>query len=74
MLRIIKNIEGFYLKDELWGGALDTLLMVLEHEKFHELIYLLEQLYPEPVDIVVINDLLWFNSDYICEQLQMRSR
>ena len=30
---------------------------------------LLEELYPEPIDITTINDLLWFESDFIYEQI-----
>ena len=37
----------------------------------HELMYLLEKLYPEPTDITTINDLLWFESDFIYEQLDI---
>ena len=33
--------------------------------------YLLEELYPQPVEITEINDLLWFEQDYIDEQLNI---
>jgi len=72
MLSIIKEVSEFELKSELWSGALDTLDTIMENDKLQELMYLLEELYPEPVDITTINDLLWFDDDFIFEELEMR--
>jgi len=69
MLSVIKNINDFSLKNELWCGALDTLKVIIENNKFQDLMCLLEEMYPEPVEITTINDLLWFDDDYIYEQL-----
>ena len=69
MLTITKDILSFELEDELWLGALDTLDIVVKNQKFPELLQLLEELYPEPVDITTINDLLWFEDEFIFEQL-----
>jgi len=71
MLSIVKELNAFELKNELWSGALDTLAAITEHDKLQDLIYLLEELYPEPVDITTINDLLWFEDDFLFEQLGM---
>jgi len=71
MLSIIKDISEFELKDELWSGAVDTLETITENDKLQDLMYLLEERYPEPVDISIINDLLWFEDDYIFEQLKI---
>ena len=32
---------------------------------------LLEDMYPEPVEITTVNDLLWFEEDFIHEQLDI---
>lgn len=69
MLSIIKYIYDFELKDELWSGALDTLRIIIENDKLPELMNLLGELYPEPVEITTINDLLWFEDGFIYEQL-----
>jgi len=69
MLSVIRDINYWELKDELWSGALDTIDTIAENDKLQELICLLEELYPEPVDITTINDLLWFDDDFIYEQL-----
>ena len=71
MLSIVKDISAFELKDELWSGALDTLRTIAENDKLHDLMRLLEEEYPEPVDITAINDFLWFDDDFIFEQLGM---
>jgi hypothetical protein len=72
MLSIVKGISSFELKDELWSGALDTLKTITENDKLQDLMSLLEELYPEPVEITTINDLLWFEDDYIFKQLDMK--
>ena len=71
MLRIVKEINSFELKDELWSGALDTLNTVIQNDKLQDLMDLLEEMYPEPVSITTINDLLWFDDEFLFEQLDM---
>ena len=71
MLSIIKEVNNWYLEDELWSGAVETMKVIIENDKSQELMYLLEELYPEPVDITTINDLLWFDTDFIYEQLDI---
>ena len=71
MLRIVKEINDWELKDELWSGALETLETIDENDKMQDLMGLLEDIYPEPVDITTVNDLLWFEDDFIFEQLNI---
>ena len=71
MLSIVKEINRWELKDELWSGGLDTLKAIIENDRLQDLMCLLEELYPEPVDITTINDLLWFDDDFVFEQLGM---
>jgi len=33
---------------------------------------LLEEIYPEPVDITTVNDLLWFEDDFLFEHLNIK--
>jgi len=69
VLSIIKYIYDFELKDELWSGALDILKVIMENDKLSDLMNLLQELYPEPVEITTINDLLWFEDNFIYERL-----
>ena len=73
MINIIKNVNEFYLKEELWSGALSTMKVIIKNNKSQELMCLLEELYPEPVKITTINDLLWFDTEFIYEQLNIEA-
>ena len=66
----IKKLCNFYdLKNELWSGALDTMNTIIENQKTDELMRLLEEIFYEPTEIIKINDFMWFDRDYIYEQL-----
>jgi len=69
MLSIVKEIDAFDLRAVLWGGALDRLEIIIEKDKLQELMGLLEDMYPEPVGITTVNDLLWFADDFVFEHL-----
>ena len=71
MLSIVKEISGYELKDELWSGALETLEIIIQEDKLQEFMDLLEDLYPEPVSITTINDLLWFEEMFLFAQLDI---
>jgi len=69
MLSIVKEISEYELRDELWSEALCTLDTIIENDRLQDLMNLLEEIYPEPVSITTINDLLWFDDDFLLEQL-----
>lgn len=59
------GIEGY----NPWSGAVDTWNKIQEVNKVDELEYLLEELYPEGITDTQLNDILWFESDFIFENL-----
>lgn len=68
----IKQDYDFYdLKDEVWQGAVDTLDRIEKEEKQDELMEFLESYFVDIPTITEVNDLLWFESDYIFESLGM---
>lgn len=68
----IKKDYGFYdLKDEVWQGAVDTLDRIEKEEKQDELMEFLESYFVDIPTMTEVNDLLWFESDYIFESLGM---
>ena len=69
MISLIDEVAYYDLRDWLWSEAINTFDVIAENDKVQELMCLLEELFPEPVDITTINDLLWFESDWIYEQL-----
>lgn len=52
-----------------WSGAVDTWNTIEENGLLEELDNLLEDLYPDGLSETELNDLLWFDSDWIFEQL-----
>ena len=70
-MTMTKEIYGWAIKDELWCGALDTFEVIAENSKVDELIELLEELYPEGADDTTINDLMWFEPEFIYEHLSI---
>lgn len=66
-MRIYKelNLETF----EAWSGAVDTLEKIKEAGKCEELEFLLEDIYPDGMDETQLNDLLWFDDEWVLETL-----
>lgn len=52
-----------------WDGAVDTYNTIEEHDKLEELEQLIDELYPDGISFTGLNDLLWFNSEFVFEQL-----
>lgn len=59
------------LKENSWSGAIATLETIEEHGKEDELMNWLDCEYDEnnPIDETELNDLLWFEDEYIFEEL-----
>ena len=54
---------------EPWNGAIDTYNTIYNADKLNDLELLLEELYPDGIDETQLNDLLWFESDWLYESL-----
>lgn len=54
-----------------WSGAVDIYNTIEEHDKLEELKWLINELYPNGISFTELNDLLWFDSDFILEQLSI---
>lgn len=54
---------------DAWSGAKDTKDTILSHNKGEEFDNLIEELYPEGLSETQLNDILWFESDWLFEQL-----
>jgi len=71
MLEIKRECTFDVLRDVVWSGAVETVKTIIEAEKTDELMELLEDIFYEPTDIMIINDFLWFDRDYIYETLEI---
>ena len=52
-----------------WSGAKDTLNKLIELDKCNELEFILEDLYPNGMTETQLNDILWFDDEWIFETL-----
>ena len=61
--------ENMRLVDfDAWSGAEDTKETILNANKAEEFDSLIEELYPDGLSETNLNDLLWFESDWIFKQ------
>ena len=56
-----------------WSGAVDTYEIIEASGKLDALEDLLEELYPDGIEEVQINDILWFDSDWVFESLGIKT-
>lgn len=54
---------------EAWSGAIYTKDKIIEEGKEDEFEALIEELYPDGIDETGLNDLLWFEDNWIYETL-----
>lgn len=71
-MEIKQDVNVWDLKDMLWSGGKDTLEEIFDLDKEDELMEFLESMYAdreETPDITEINDLLWFDRNYVLESI-----
>lgn len=56
---------------QTWSGATDTKRIILNADKGEDFDYLIEELYPEGLSETQLNDILWFEPEWIFEQLDI---
>lgn len=62
--------ENLQLSDfNAWSGAVETKETILHNNKGDDFDRLIEELYPDGLSDTQLNDVLWFESDWIFEQL-----
>lgn len=54
---------------ETWSGAKDTKKTIIENDKEEEFDSLIDELYPDGLTDTQLNDILWFEEDWIFEML-----
>ncbi len=54
---------------DAWSGAVDTKETIIDAGKEKEFDSLIEELYPDGLTDTQLNDLLWFEEDWIFEML-----
>lgn len=59
------SLENF----EAWSGAVDTKNGIIEAGKVDEFDQLIDELYPDGLSETHLNDLLWFETDWLYQTL-----
>lgn len=70
-MEIKKEISFEDLKDVCWMGAIDTLEKIEEEGKEEKLMQLLDSIFEKIPTETEVNDFLWFEDDFIFEQLDI---
>ena len=65
MLKLISTLDTY----QPWSGAVDTYETIVNNDLLDDLEYLLEDIYPDGIDETKLNDILWFDSDWVFESL-----
>ena len=61
------SLENF----EAWAGSVDTKEKIIEAGKAEEFEALIDELYPDGIDATQLNDILWFDAEWLYENLGM---
>ena len=69
-MRVINDFCSI-LNFEAWSGAKETRMRIIYADKVDEFDALIEELYPEGITETQLNDILWFESDWVCETLNI---
>ena len=54
---------------DAWSGAIETKNRIIEEGKENDFNNLIEELYPDGLTETQLNDILWFEEDWIFEML-----
>lgn len=71
-MEIKKDYSFNDLKENSWSGAINTLTTIEENGKEEELMALLEYTFEDVPTETEINDFLWFDDDFIFEELGIK--
>ena len=61
-----KSLASF----DFWSGAKDNAAM-LTIEELEQLDFLLEDCYPDGISATAVNDIMWFDFEWVCEMLDL---
>ena len=69
-VKIMKVYQEISIRDfKAWSGAVATKDLIIEHDKEDEFDALIEELYPDGIDETQLNDILWFDDEWVLESL-----
>lgn len=66
-MKIYKEIDPS--DHEAWSGAKETLQTIIDNDKEQAFNQLMEELHPDGMSETELNDILWFESEWLYDQL-----
>jgi hypothetical protein len=74
MLKVTQEYDFDALYNNSWGQAIKVLLEIDKEDKSEELMYFLEDIYPDGVDEVELNDLIAYDWEWLYKNIGMPSK
>ena len=68
MLKIYVTLDDY----RPWSGAVETFNTIEDNNKLDDFELLIKDCYPEGISQTSLNDILWFNGDWVLEQLGLK--
>lgn len=73
MLKVIEEADFDTLYNNSWGQAVSVLNEIDEADNSEELMDFLEDIYPDGVDAIELNDLLAYDWEWVYSQIGMET-
>jgi hypothetical protein len=69
---IITNNTQTLLTFDAWNGAVETKETIIENRKSQQFDQLIEDIFPDGLTDTELNDILWFETDWVYKELRIR--
>ncbi len=69
IMKVFDEMDWYDIYRTAWSGARDTVERIEDEDKGDEFVSLIEELYPDGIGRTELNDIMWFDSDWIFETL-----
>ena len=56
---------------DAWAGAIHTKQVIIDNDKEADFECLIEELYPDGIEETQLNDILWHDSEWVYQQLNI---
>ena len=71
-MKITIDIYDFGSEYRPWSGAELTARIIEKNNKVEEFFNMIEEIYPEGIDMTQLNDILWFDSEWVLDMLEIK--
>lgn len=71
-MKVFDEMDWYDIYRTAWSGAKDTVERIEDEGKGDEFVSLIEEVYPEGIDRTALNDILWFDDEWVFESLGIK--